>query len=67
MVSKLYTASALKNKVSFGLWEREARSPPKIEKLAKMIDTIMDYSDSQAPLSDEYLYHDVEYSELQIT
>ena len=41
-----------------GLWEREARPPPKPTKLA---DTIIDYSDSQVPLSDEYLYYDVQY------
>ena len=41
-----------------GLWEREARPPPKPTKVA---DTIIDYSDSQGPLSDECLYYDMEY------
>ena len=55
-----------------GLWEREARPPPKIEKSPKLMDPVIDYShrgvgpygpeaDSQVPPSDEYLYSDVEY------
>ena len=44
-----------------GLWEREARPPPKIEKSSKLMDPVIDYSDSQVTSSDEYLYYDVEY------
>ena len=44
-----------------GLCEREARPPPKIEKPTKVVDTIIDYSDSQILSSNEYLYYDVEY------
>ena len=44
-----------------GLWEKDARPPPKIEKPSKLMDPVIDYSDSQVPPSDEYLFYDVEY------
>ena len=44
-----------------GLWEKEARSPPMKEKTPGIIETTMDYSLSQLPPSDDYLYFDMEY------
>ena len=42
-----------------GLWEREARPPPKANAL--LPDVHIDYSDSQVPPSDDYLYSDPDY------
>ena len=44
-----------------GLWEIKSRPPPKIEKSTKVVDPVIDCSDSQVPSSDEYLYYDVEF------
>jgi len=38
-----------------GLWHRKARPPQKQEKSTEII---MDYSESQLSLSDDYLYYD---------
>jgi len=40
-----------------GLWDLKARPPPKGKTVSK---TIIDYSQSQLPLSDDYLYYDEE-------
>ena len=40
-----------------GLWDRKARPPPRGKTVSK---TIIDYSQSQLPLSDDYLYYDEE-------
>ena len=42
-----------------GLWGREARPPPKA--ITPSIDVHVDYSDSQVPPCDDYLYCDPEY------
>jgi len=44
-----------------GLWEIKARPPPNAP--TKKNETHIDYSDSQLPPSDDYLYVDVEYPE----
>ena len=44
-----------------GLWEKDARSPPMKEKDPGIIETTTDYSLSQLPPSDDYLYFDMEY------
>ena len=43
-----------------GLWNRKARPPPKGKTVSE---SIIDYSESQLPLSDDYLYYDEEYPE----
>jgi hypothetical protein len=45
-----------------GLWEVKARPPPRAN--ASPPDVHIDYSDSQLPPSDDYLYTDVEYPEV---
>jgi hypothetical protein len=42
-----------------GLWERKARPPPRAN--APPPDVHIDYSDSQVPSSDDYLFHDPDY------
>ena len=42
-----------------GLWEAKARPPPKTK--APPLAVYIDYSDSQLPLSDNYLYVDQQY------
>jgi len=42
-----------------GLWDQKARPPPKAT--ASPPHFRIDYSDSQAPPSDDYLFHDPEY------
>ena len=42
-----------------GLWDQKARPPPKAT--ATPPDLYIDYSDSQAPSCDDYLFHDPEY------
>jgi hypothetical protein len=42
-----------------GLWEVKARPPPKTNASPKGVH--IDYSDSQVPTSDEYLYTDPDY------
>jgi len=56
--------------VSFNSWvikdssgNRQTRPPPKGKKSSWMTETVMDYSISQIPPSDDYLYFDVEYPE----
>ena len=44
-----------------GLWKVKARPPPKTK--APPVDMHLDYSNSQLPPSEEYLYLDVEYPE----
>ena len=44
-----------------GLWNLKARPPPKREKANRVTETIMDYSVSQIPPSEDHLYFDVEY------
>ena len=48
-----------------GLWEVKARPPPKCAPKARASspNIHIDYSDSQLPPSDDYLYVDVEYPE----
>ena len=46
-----------------GLWDVKARPPPKRGKSTGMTETTTDYSESQLPPSDDYLYYDVEYPE----
>jgi hypothetical protein len=41
-----------------GLWERKARPPPKGKRI---IEPTIDYSESQLPSSDDYLYYDEEH------
>ncbi len=43
-----------------GLWDRKARPPPKAN--APSSDIHIDCSDSQVPPSDDYLFHDTDYS-----
>jgi hypothetical protein len=43
-----------------GLWGRKARPPPKAN--APPPDAHIDYSDSQVPSSEDYLYCDPDYS-----
>ena len=42
-----------------GLWEMKARPPPKTN--APALNVHIDYSDSQAPPSEDNLFHDPEY------
>ncbi|MDY7037786.1 MAG: hypothetical protein SV375_16685 [Thermodesulfobacteriota bacterium] len=42
-----------------GLWDQKARPPPKVT--ATTPDIHIDYSDSQVPACDDYLFHDPEY------
>jgi hypothetical protein len=42
-----------------GLWDSKARPPPKAS--ATPPDLHIDYSDSQVPPCDDYLFHDPEY------
>ncbi len=44
-----------------GLWDLKARPPPKREKINWVTETVMDYSVSQIPPSEDHLYFDVEY------
>ena len=44
-----------------GLWDLKARPPPKSEKANWVTETIMDYSVSQLPRSEDHLYLDVQY------
>jgi len=46
-----------------GLWDRKARPPPKANALAVVQEYHIDYSDSQVPVSDDYLYVDRQYPE----
>jgi hypothetical protein len=46
-----------------GLWDRKARSPPKANALPVVQEYHIDYSDSQVPVSDDYLYVDPQYPE----
>jgi len=46
-----------------GLWDRKARPPPKANALAVVQEYHIDYSDSQVPVSDDYLYVDPQYPE----
>ena len=46
------------------LWEIKARPPPKAIVAAKNPEYHVDYSTSQVPVSDNYLYVDPEYSEV---
>ena len=41
------------------LWETKARPPPKVT--VPPLNLRIDYSDSQLPLSEDYLYIDVDY------
>ena len=45
-----------------GLWDLKPRPPPKAKAPSPSIH--IDYSDSQLPPSDDYLYTDVEYPEV---
>jgi len=45
-----------------GLWDLKPRPPPKAK--APPLNIHIDYSDSQLPPSDDYLYTDVEYPEV---
>jgi hypothetical protein len=44
-----------------GLWDLKARSPTKATWAPKPLEYIFDYSISQIPVSDKWLYVDVEY------
>ena len=46
-----------------GLWDREARPPPKATGPPEIPQYSIDYSDSQLPVSDKWLYVDPEYPE----
>jgi len=46
-----------------GLWEIKARPPPKATGPAKIAEYSIDYSTSQLPMSDKWLYVDPEYPE----
>jgi hypothetical protein len=46
-----------------GLWEIKARPPPRANALPKH-EPFIDYSDSQLPVSDNWLYVDPEYQEI---
>jgi endonuclease III len=46
-----------------GLWDRKARPPPKATGPPKIREPIIDYSMSQLPMSDKWLYVDPEYPE----
>ena len=46
-----------------GLWEKEARPPPKPRAAPTRTDTVIDDSFSQLPVSDKWLYVDPEYPE----
>ena len=45
-----------------GLWDRKARPPPKVELLPKTSENSIDYSSSQLPDSDKWLYLDPEHA-----
>ena len=45
------------------LWDRKARPPPKATGSSKIPDYSIDYSTSQLPVSDKWLYVDQEYPE----
>jgi hypothetical protein len=47
-----------------GLWDLKARPPPKATRPQKAPEYSIDYSDSQLPASDEWLYVDPHYPEL---
>ena len=44
-------------------WRAKARPPPKATWLPKTLEYHIDYSDSQLPVSDKWLYVDPEYTE----
>ena len=46
-----------------GLWDRKARPPPKATGPPEIPQYSIDYSDSQLPVSDKWLYVDPEYPE----
>ena len=46
-----------------GLWEFKPRPPPKATGPAKISEYSIDYSISQLPVSDNYLYVDPDYRE----
>ena len=47
-----------------GLWDRKARPPPKATGPPKTPEYSIDYSTSQLPASDKWLYVDAEYQEV---
>ncbi len=46
-----------------GLWDQKARPPPKANSPPKTPEYHIDYTDSQVPVSDKYLYVDPQYPE----
>ena len=46
-----------------GLWDRKARPPPKTNLPTMAQEYHVDYTDSQVPLSDNWLYVDPQYPE----
>jgi len=44
-----------------GLWDVKPRLPPKANAPPKALEIRIDYSNSQLPLSDNYLYVDLKY------
>ena len=47
-----------------GLWEVKPRSPPKATRSTKIAEYSIDYTDSQLPVSDNFLYVDPIYEEI---
>jgi len=47
-----------------GLWDRKARPPPRATEQTKIAEYSIDYSTSQLPTSDKWLYVDPEYPEV---
>ena len=47
-----------------GLWDQKARPPPKTNASPMAPGYHIDYTDSQVPVSDNYLYVDPQYPEL---
>ena len=46
-----------------GLWNQKARPPPKATRAPKIHEYKIDYTNSQLPVSDKWLYVDQEYTE----
>jgi hypothetical protein len=46
-----------------GLWDQKARPPPKANTLPMAQEYNIDYTDSQVPVSDNFLYVDPQYPE----
>ncbi|MEA2039916.1 MAG: hypothetical protein U9N82_08815 [Thermodesulfobacteriota bacterium] len=46
-----------------GLWDQKARPPPKVNTLPMTPAYRIDYTDSQLPVSDNFLYVDPQYPE----